>query len=310
MYMNSILLKYLYEKTVPGGIGIVKAVHENNSAHKNITFQKNITTAVSGQTGREWAEALNGFHAESYFTGARARPGAFISDAKLMDTWRAPTRTAGADTSININSYSVGLLLYKPQPDHNDTLALLISGQNDASANGATWGASAIVTEGAGDSAGIVPITVDRNGNGRLILTDWKSRSGCLLVTSNAGSTTKRVTVKIVDPGDTTLNTALRIFPNKVNMRKSNPIRITGGDISEAAIVALNGKVVDRWSAAGRTGGGGGSAFIANTDGGLEWSPTALKKRAVPGVYFITASSTDPNTGKKNALRRKIMLLP
>ncbi len=312
IYMNSIVIKYLYERAIPGGgIGIVKAVQENNLAHRNITFHQNITTAVSNSTGREWATTLNGFHAESYFTGARARPWAFVSDAKLMGAWRAPTAATGADTSANIGSYSVGLFMYKPQADHNDTLTLLISGQSDASTSGATWGASAIVTESAGDSAGIVPITVDKNGNGRLILADWKSKSGCLLVATNAGSTTKRVTVKITDQSDTTtLSAALRIFPNKVNMRKSNPIRILGGDISEATITALNGKIVDRWSANGKAMGSGGSAFTTNANGSLEWSPTMLKRRAVPGVYFITASSTNPATGEKSTQRRKIMLLP
>jgi len=312
VYTNSIVLKYLYERTVPGGgIGIVKAVQANNLAQKNISFHKNITKSVLDQTGQEWASVLNGFHAESYFTGTRSRPWAFVSDAKLMGSWRTPTRLTGADTSANIGSYSVGLFMYKPQADHNDTLALLISGQNDAATSGATWGASAIITESADDSVHIIPITVDRNGNGRLTLADWKSKSECLLVATNAGSATKRVTIKIVEPSDTTpVSTAIKIFPNKVNMRKSNPIRIIGGEISEATIVSLNGKVVDHWNAAGKAAGNGKSAFIPNTNGSLEWSPTMLKQRTAPGVYFITASSTDPNTGKTSALRRKIMLLP
>jgi len=308
VYMNSIVLKYLYEKAIRGGgnIGIVKAVHENNLAQRNITFHQNITKSVSSQAGREWAAVLNGFHAESYFTGSRARPWAFVSDAELMGAWKLPVATS-ADTSANIRAYSLGLFMYKPQPDHGDTLVLSISGQRDASASGATWGASAIVAEGAGDSAGIVPISVDSKGYGRLELTGWSGKSYCLIVATNAGQSTGRFAVKLTD---SIYNGQLRISPNKVNIRKSNPIRIAGGDISEATIVALNGKIIDHWSAAGKTGGGNGSAFRTSADGSLEWSPAIMKKRTVPGVYFITASSINTDSGQKNTLRRKIMLLP
>jgi hypothetical protein len=311
LYMNSILLKYLYEKAIPGGgIGIVKAVHENNLTQRNITFHRNITKSVLEQTGREWAAALNGFHVESYFTGARARPWAFVSDAGLMGTWRVPTAAAGADTSASVSAYSVGFFMYKPQPGHGDTLALSISGQRDASASGATWGASALTAENAGDSVSIIPVAVDQSGYGRLTLTDWQSKGFCLLAVTNAGPSNKqRVTVKIVDPADSLRNAVLNITPNKINLRNSNAIRIAGGDISEATIVSLNGKVLDRWSITGAAGSGG-SAFKRNTDGSVEWSPATLKKRAVPGVYFITASSTNFNTGKKSTQRRKIMLLP
>jgi len=304
VYMNSIVLKYIYEKGIQGGgIGIVKAVHDNNLAQRGgIAFHQNITKSVSDQAKRGWASVLNGFHAESYFTGARARPPAFVSDAELMGAWRTPAGTAPADTSADIDTYSVGLFMYKPQPDQGDTLFLSICGQN-----GAAWGASAIAVDGGG--AEIIPIDIDSKGCGRLEAAGWSRKDYCILVATNAGQSTGRVTVKIgsgaAEPG-----AALLISPNKINLRKSNSIRIAGGDISEATIAALNGRVVDRWSAAGRTADGGGSAFKTKPDGSLEWSPAALRKRTVPGVYFITASSTNPGTGKKSTQRRKIMLLP
>jgi len=307
VYMNSIVLKYIYEKGIAGGgnIGVVKAVHDNNLAQRNISFHKNITKSFSEQAGREWASALNGFHAESYFTGSRARPWAFVSDAGLMGSWRAPAGTAPADTSANVGPYSVGLFMYKPQPDQGDTLFLSISGQKDASTSGAAWGASAITSDGAGGEE-IIPIDIDSKGYGRLALAGWSGKAYCLLAASNAGQSAGRVTVKIGSPA--AANTALLISPNKVNLRgKSNSIRIAGGDISEAAIAALNGKVIDRWSASGKAADGGGSAFKTKPDGSLEWSPAV---RTVPGVYFITASSANPGTGQKSTLRRKIMLLP
>jgi hypothetical protein len=316
LYMNSILLKYLYERVAGGDIGIVKAVHDNNLAQKNISFHKNITKSVLDQTGREWAAALNGFHAESYFTGARARPWAFISDAKLMGTWKAPTTATGADTTVNVSSYSMGLFMYKPQPYHNDTLALLISGQKESAAGSAaaTWGASAIVTERVGDSARIIPITIDKNGTGRLLLADWKGMNGCLLVATNAGQSARRVTVRIVDPGDTTTSIdpidpddsarskALKIFPNTVKLRELKPIRIAGGDVSNVKIITQDGKVLASYDNRKSIN----PSFVFSDDT-VKWFPG---RRRIPGVYFISASSTNPATGKKSALRRKIILLP
>jgi len=329
VYMNSILFKYLYEKAIPGGgnIGIVKAVHDNNLAQRNISFHQNITKSVLSQAGREWAATLNDFHVESYFTGARARPWAFVSDAKLMAAWKTPATAARADTSANIRAYSMGLFMYKPQPNHDDTLVLLISGQRDASASGATWGAGAIVTEGAGDSAGIVHIDINQNGVGRLEIADWNKRSSCLLVLTNAVPSTKQVTVKIAAPGDTAIpinpvdpadppdssirNAKLRIFSNtvKISSRPPKTIRIAGGDILDITIVTQDGRIMDRWSATA-AGGEGGNAFQKNKDGSVEWYPAKRDKRPIPGICFISASSTNPVTGKKNVLRRKIMLLP
>ena len=306
-YMNSILFKYLYEKGISGGenIGIVKAVHDNNLANRNIAFHQNLTKSVSDQAGRDWAEVLNGFHAESYFTGARARPQTFVSDAKRMSAWKIPAESE-ADASADVPAYSMGLFLYKPQPGQGDTLVLSISGQSDASAGGATWGASAVVTEGVGDSVGIVPLNIDAEGRGRLTLAGWSGKGSCLLAATNAGQSERRITVKV---GNSDHDGTLKISHDNINMRKSNPIRISGGGISEAMIVSLNGKVIDRWSASGKTGNGW-SAFRTNLNGSLEWSPVMLRKRTVPGVYFITASSTNPRTGQKSTLRRKVMLLP
>jgi hypothetical protein len=148
--------------------------------------------------------------------------------------------------------------------------------------------------------------------------------NGCLLVATNAGGQTRRIAVKTaapgdtailppIDPGDTAdslLGKTLKIFPNTVSLRKSKPIRIAGGDVSEVTIVTQDGKIMDRWNAAGKTGSAGGRTFVKNKDGSVEWNPSKRTKKAAPGVCFISASSTNINTGKKSTLRRKIMILP
>jgi len=120
--------------------------------------------------------------------------------------------------------------------------------------------------------------------------------------------------VKIVNPGDTlapidtatptnpTRKAALKIFPNTVKLRESKPIRIAGGDISEVKIVTQEGKMLAYYN----NGKSVNPSFIF-ADDTVKWFPD---KRQIPGVYFISTSSTNPETGKKSALRRKIMLLP
>ncbi|MDR0331680.1 MAG: hypothetical protein LBH93_08245, partial [Chitinispirillales bacterium] len=188
LYMNGLVLKYLYEKASPSGesIAMIKAVHDNARAQRMISFHRNITQAANAGAGRPWAEVLNGFHAESYFTGARARPWAFVSDAERMNSWRVPATAATAEEGLTIGAYAVGFLRYEPQPDHPDTLVLTINGDRDRSVGGIIWGASALVTED-GDSVGIAPIPIDQNGYGRFKLAGWKSKSRCLLILTNAG---------------------------------------------------------------------------------------------------------------------------
>ena len=112
--------------------------------------------------------------------------------------------------------------------------------------------------------------------------------------------------MRIGTQADTLLYAPLKILPNIVKLGSSKPIRIAGGDISEIKIVAQNGSVVDYWNG----GGNVSRTFQKSDDGAAEWYPQRRGKRLVPGVYFISASSTNPDTNKKSTQRRKIMVLP
>jgi len=295
-YSNSILFKYLYEKTNRGdSIGFVRTMHTNNYDTRT-PFHDNIERVSASHAGKDWAETLNGFHCESYFTGARARrPWAFVTDAERMDSWAIPAASISGGESKTITPYSAGFFRYTPQDGGPDTLTLDISGQTDPSISGKTWGAGVLVME-KNDSVSIVPVQMNKNGVGSFKLAGWKGKSGCLLVVTNASPDTERkITVArdgegFVNPGQD----AVTVSHNVIRQSTATmPVRISGGGVTEAKVYSLDGKLV--WS-------GKNAANDA-----IEWNPEQ-QRRLTPGTYFISATS---NSGsRKKTLKRKIMVLP
>jgi len=306
IYMNSILFKYLYERTNSAdSIGLIKAVHDNNRAQKQLNFHRNIEQASQDRAGKSWAEVLNRFHAESYFTGGRARrPRAFVSDAELMSAWSAPAAAAASPETKTVRPYSVEFFRYAPRPDHRDTLVLSISGAKDqsSSAAGKPWGASALVME-AGDSVWIAEASMDQNGGGYLELPGWKEKSGCLLVVTNATASASRSVTVTID--STHSNTSLSVYPNVVKLSSAKPVRVSG-DVSEIKIFTIDGRIMAHY----RESGTANPAFQKLQSGVVEWYPG--RKRLVPGVYLyqISTTSVNPATGKRDARKGKFMILP
>jgi hypothetical protein len=299
IYMNSILFKYLYEKTNHSdSIGFIKTVHTNNYA-KETPFHYNIERVSESHAGKSWAEVLNGFHAESYFTGSRARrPWAFVTDSEKMGSWAIPATSVSDVETKTVKPYSVDFFRYTPRDSQSDTLFFNIRGHVDNTVSGKTWGASVLVME-KNDSVGIMPISMDKNGSGRFEIADWKEKSGCLLVVTNSTPNTSRnITVTIANFTDTTIpsytdTTQLSIYPNIVKINSTKPVRISGGNITEVKIYSLDGKLV--WSGK------------KPANGAVEWRPD---KRMTPGAYFITTTSSNSSSNKKNTHKRKIMILP
>ena len=302
-YVNSILLKYIYEKANPvDSIGFIRTVHFNNYPPRRLPFNTSIENASQEYANRSWAELLNAFHAESYFTGNRARrPWAFVSDAERMGRWTMPAASAKEVETQLVAANTVYFLFYEPHPDRPDTLKISIRGERDLNAAGNTWGASVLIMETV-DSARILPIAMGQDGSGGFTLAGWKEKRGALLVVTNAGTSQRRVTVTAEGfpdiPPDTQPNAPLRIAPNVVKISEGKPIRISGGNITEIKILASNGNVLGSYTKRGSAS----SAIKRNADGVLEWHPD---RRLVPGVYYITAVSN-----KKRVLMRKIMVLP
>jgi len=312
LYMNGLIGKYLYEKTDPtDSIGFVKYVHIYNRDNVRPPFHRCLEHAAQAHGGKSWAEVLNGFHAESYFTGNRSRrPWAFVGDAEMMNTWRPPTASSPATETKSVRANSVEFFRYTPQADAPDTLVLEINGERDAAITGKTWAASALVTELDGDSVTIVPVQINQSGSGHLELAGWREKRECLLVVTNGSSlTSKNVTVKILGSmDDIKQNAPLKISRNVVRRGGQEPVLISGGDIKEIKILTQDGKVLARWNGSASGNRAANSSFHQKvSDRSLEWYPGS---RLVPGVYFISAVSSNPGTNKRSVQKRKIMVLP
>jgi len=295
-YLNGIIFKYLYEKTYSvDSIGFIKTIYDKNSAQRK-NFHENIEEVSQSEAKKTWAQLLNSFHAESYFTGNRARPQTFVADSKLMSNWRIPA-PAQDSTVRTVKPYSTNFLLYEPLPHHPDTLILHLKGTTGAGgASRAVWAASVLVMEQNG-GVNIVPAQLDGSGEGSFVLADWKNRAGALLVVTNANRSSQRITVNL-------RSAPLSVYPNVISLKSGKPVRITGGNISDVKIYAINGRLVNQRNGTGRT------QFIQDGDA-LEWKPLSSGKgRLAPGVYFVTVSYSDPVTLKKSVHKRKIMITP
>ncbi|MDR2729244.1 MAG: T9SS type A sorting domain-containing protein, partial [Chitinispirillales bacterium] len=300
VYLNSILFKYLYERTNLSGSSIefIKEMYDNNRAVKNTQFHQNLEMVSKSQTSKTWAETLNGFHAESYFTGSRAKAGKFITDSEKMRSWPIPQRSSDQPLKRTVKPYGAEFFWYTPQPNHPDELVFSFSGQVD----GTQWALSALVIE-RNNSAAIVPITMNENGGGEFTLAQWHDKQGVLFIVTNGSPNTggREITVKIENLTDTAEPqiASVKIYPNTVSLRSKKPVNITGGKISDVKIYTADGKLAGYWNSNAKT-----VNFTTDKDT-IKWVPKSANKGALlPGTYYITATS------QKSSKKAKIMILP
>jgi len=312
-YLNSILFKYLYEKTnITSDISFIKEMYDNNSKVRETPFHSNLEQVAKSQTGKTWAETLNGFHAKSYFTGSRHKDGVFITDSEIMGAWSIPEQSPAQPTKQTVKPYSAKFFWYKPRSHHPNELEFSFNGQADLSmsaSGGKTWALSALVMELDRDSSvSVISIPVNQNSEGKFTVKNWHDKKGVLLAATNASPTLQRdITVKIEGVTDPE-NAPLNIFPNTVSLRAAEPvIKITGAGISDVRIYTMDGKLAGYWNSAAKT-----AAFTEHKDKGyIEWTPkSSSNRRLSPGTYYITASSNDPVTSKTSSKKTKIMILP
>ncbi|MFW5813791.1 MAG: hypothetical protein ACOCXC_05615 [Fibrobacterota bacterium] len=185
-YLNSILLKYMYEKAQPAdSIKLIRDIFFANYEEKT-PFYTNLELQ-SKASGALWVDLLNGFHTESYFTGSRSRPGMFITDAEELDSWSKPPVSPSFE-SRTVKPYAMEIFSYKPLPHHTDTLKLFLKGQT-GDENSRSWAASVIVID---DTATVLPVELNEDGEGSITLYNWKQRNECLVVATNGSSSQNR----------------------------------------------------------------------------------------------------------------------
>ncbi|MFP4680942.1 MAG: hypothetical protein ACLFQB_10725 [Chitinispirillaceae bacterium] len=200
-YINSILLKFIYEKVAPyDSIKLVKDIYTCNYEQKT-PFYTNLEHQTEA-TGMLWVDILNGFHTESFFTGSRSRPGMFIADAELMDQWVLPLESPSTDTK-SVKPYGMEVFSYKPHIEHTDTLKLIFDGDTEAEGQNRSWAAK-VITRSNKDS--VLNVNLDENGKGMLDIPGWKQKSKCVVVVTNGNHTQTRNMSIILESCPITMN--------------------------------------------------------------------------------------------------------
>ena len=184
-YTNSLVFIYLYKFAAESpGIAFLNHLFYNNY-RRPTPFHENIrSTSVS--LGKTWPELLNSFHTASFFSGSRADTARFLNDANLFGQWYykdAPTASNSVKKSFD--PYAMQSFYLAPQSSHGDTLIAILGGTTAQSSTniGKTWAASMILRKQTGDS--IAPVTLDSQGNGFLIIPDWKNSEELIFVVTN-----------------------------------------------------------------------------------------------------------------------------
>jgi len=198
LYSNSLLVKYLYEKT--GGIGLVRTVFFNDYA-ADAPFHPNLR-AVSLSSGSPWTPLLNRFHTASYYTGSRADTSLFFADAELMGQWTYQHDVLYGSSSVTkaVNPYGMRIFSLTPDSADGDTadFRLQCSAADQDTVPYPSWSASCIVRRLAAPDT-ILPLTIDTSGWARWSITGWKSLNDILIIASSGTySETRNATVYLL----------------------------------------------------------------------------------------------------------------
>ncbi len=200
VYTNALLTKYLFEKaTGSPRIDFIRNIFFVNYAQVT-PFHPNLR-ATSLSFGSPWTDILNHFHTGSYYTGARADTARFLADAGLMGAWSVPRDTLSSTFTVvkPVNSYGMQLFSFAPDSGHHDTLFIGLAGERNLDTLPyPLWGASCIIKRPM-QSDSLLSLSIDTAGRAACSIAGWKTRSGCMIITSNGHpSERKNMTVSLL----------------------------------------------------------------------------------------------------------------
>ncbi len=198
LYKNALATHYLYEFAYPTPrIDFVKNMLFNNY-QQAIRFKPDLDKS-SAAAGRTWADILGSFYTGSYYTGPRAVPGRFITDAPLLGgDWTYPNDVPDASGSVTkpVDLFSMNTFSYLHQPTDNPTLGLSFTGDTTAAGGADTspmWSVHCILKK---DSApahdSILTLPLSSKGVGATVIAGWQNFTEALVIAVNARYDTAR----------------------------------------------------------------------------------------------------------------------
>jgi hypothetical protein len=310
-YQNSLMAMYLYHRApATPGIDFIRTMEFNNYSVAK-TFYGNLSSTAQ-TLGRTWPEILGGFHAESYFTGNRAKPGYFIADAPLFESpiadanpWNYPADTGHVITK-QVPAFGFKTFDFKKMPGDDDSATFYFI----ASANlfDANWGLNFLFRRtGNAFMDTIVPAIVSSQGTATLIIGNWGDYSEALALVSNGhalwadGNATVSLNVPILPPPPT-LPESLVIFPVPVRLGTPSSTVTFGGEPLVSLSIYSSGGLLVLSKKFAQTGTA--SQFVWDLKNSRE-------KQVTPGMYmaFITYQPQALRMAT-TVEKRKILIVP
>lgn len=189
VYKNSLISMFLYQHAdATPAIDLIKNVFYDNYTESR-PFHENLELATH-RSGTKWAELLNRFHAESFFTGTRAAKGRFLTDAPLLPRWSYELDTqfeGNGPLSKQIFPYAMRSYAIAHAQAHADTLTISVvfTGVTGSVPDSLTWARCILRNTSQGiDTLLQLPQPVD--GSATIRVPQWGQYDQAILVATNA----------------------------------------------------------------------------------------------------------------------------
>lgn len=294
-YGSSVAAIYLYE-FCPGGAGIefIRQTFRSSSA-ASIAFERNLALTSEGLSS-QWRHLLGAFHTASYYTGARAVPGAFIADAALLPQWSVPASLVAPTTTVRAGAFAMSRVRRVPQVEDSDTMTVQMRFQRASRAD-SLWDVNVLLRRG-----GAVDTTIHFSpgpgGVDTLRIADWKSYSDAVFLVTNANySATGDVTFGFDTPVPVPVSAVkLAAFPNPFRLGGNAGLTIRAASLSAVRVYSSGGSIVGTWKAAPKATS-------------LTIDQQTIRARMAPGTYTLVVEH-DSDTNRRDQNRLTLLVLP
>ncbi|MBD3242838.1 MAG: hypothetical protein GF331_19760 [Chitinivibrionales bacterium] len=303
-YGSSIVAMHFYEHS-PGaeGIDFIRRVFLNNY-NRPAAFHANLSSAAEA-FGTSWSSMLSGFHAGSYFTGARAGSPYFLKDAALLPMWsyrEDPADTPMTRATAVIQAYGMQTFSRLRYDWEDDTLLVQVAGRRLSGSvpYDDLWGAHVLLRRKDSlhfDTA--MAMQFGTTATDTLRIEPWGAYAEALVVVSNAhGSLSGEVVVafdSLISELPVPEGIPLTLYPNPVRLRSTRELTIMGPRLIRARVYTVDGQLLFDHSPQRDTSR-------------ISWRIDSRDLR--PSTCFAAIERRDPASNKTILERRKILIVP
>jgi hypothetical protein len=200
-YTTVLLAMFLYERILNAPtIGFVKEMFFNNYA-KPIGFLANLDSTAKSFNST-WPELLVRFYTESYFTGERSRPGYFVHDAPLFDSWPLDADSLDIAYSIrkNVPAYGMETFSITKKNYPYDNLSMDFFGDTLASGAPAFWSMHCLVKKPDGTQDSIFSVPISSRSQASATISAWPAFDTAIFFVANAQGNFDRNAALVFQP--------------------------------------------------------------------------------------------------------------